>query len=236
MHALLQLLILILAVFSGCAAPQRQPPGAPPSVESVNRDAPGGDAHDPHLAALNRQLKGAWAGRLDKDGQLVVPLPDARNWKRVRYWLFDHFVGFRYGKDFHALTVVLLRDMPAEEPGPVDRSPSERCVRDAEEWARPMLGGFAVESNNWDFELQKWAGQELFVRTADVKVKFGVKKHSFAAAWAGYAAYPNTCMIFGLAVRKGKQAKLAEAVRKRWIDEGMKYMRPRTKERPVRKE
>lgn len=220
----------------GCASQQRKPPGVAPAAESVSRDKPGGDAHDPHWAALDRLLTSTWAGRRDKDRQLVVPLPDAGNWKRVRYWLFNHFVGFRYGKDFHSLNVVMLRDLPPVEPGPVDRTVSERCARDAEEWARPMLGGFAVETDNWDFQLTQWAGRELFVRTADVKVKLGVKNHAFAAAWVGYPAYPDTCMIFGLAVRHGSHAKVAETVRQRWIDEGLKYMHPLTTERPFRKE
>src|SRR5690606_36473528 len=94
---------LLLGTACG-AGSQTQPPGAPPTPTSVTPDRPGGDAHDPHQAALTRQLEADWGYRTDRDRQARFPLPDRKNWKRVRFLLVDHFVGFKYGSDQHALT------------------------------------------------------------------------------------------------------------------------------------
>src|SRR5690606_968610 len=114
-------------------------PGAPPTRASITREHPGGDAEDPHRAALERLLGIGWGHRSDKDDQLLVPLHDVRHWKRVRFWLLDHFTGFRYGTDYHGLSVVLVRDLGGREV--VD---SARCMREAEAWARPQLNAYGV--------------------------------------------------------------------------------------------
>src|SRR5690606_3693419 len=92
--------VLLLTAACGSSG-VTQPPGAPPSPHTVTVAEPGGDAHDPHKAALERQLKEPWGARNDKDDQLHAPTPDWQNWKRVRYWGVDHFTGFRYGDDHH---------------------------------------------------------------------------------------------------------------------------------------
>src|SRR5712675_1924385 len=87
----------LAAVATGCSSTVHAPPGAPPTPKSVTHDHPGGDAADPNEAALQRQLDERWGYQEDKDGQLRIPLVDWKNWERVRYWVFDHFVGFKYG-------------------------------------------------------------------------------------------------------------------------------------------
>ena len=68
----------------GCTGPARRPPGMPPSPESITMSEPGGDAYEPHLAALERQLEQSWGWRSDKDDQVHFPLPDWDNWRRIR--------------------------------------------------------------------------------------------------------------------------------------------------------
>src|SRR5690606_14533247 len=134
----------LLAAVVGCgtgSTPPAQPPAKaqPPSPESVTRDHPGGDSDQPHAAALTRLLESPWGHRVDKDDQLMVPLPDAEHWKRVRYFGVDHFVGFRYGKDHHAMVAVFVQKV---EP---DDLTSEKCLRRFEQWGRPLIQPFDVD-------------------------------------------------------------------------------------------
>src|SRR5687768_13119830 len=100
-----------------------------PSPGSVTRDNPGGDAPDPHAAALRRLLQEPWGARNDKDDQIHAPTPDWEHWKRVRYYSVQHFTGFRYGKDHHAIGIVFVQKMPPGTP-----VKSELCLREFEAW------------------------------------------------------------------------------------------------------
>src|SRR4051812_24731153 len=98
----------LVALGAGCSASAQTPaslPLRPPTPASVTQKEPGGDAADPERAALERLLKEPWGARSDKDEQLLAPLPDWGHWKRLRYWGFDNLVGFRYGKEYRAMTV-----------------------------------------------------------------------------------------------------------------------------------
>src|SRR5687768_11159743 len=66
------------------------PKTRPPTPKSVTRSNPGGDAPDPHEAALRRLLEAPWGARNDKDDQVHAPTPDWENWKRVRYYSVEH--------------------------------------------------------------------------------------------------------------------------------------------------
>src|SRR3954464_11682048 len=124
----------------GCSASAQTPPSAPqppPPPPSVTRKDPGAAAVDPARAALERLLKEPWGARGDKDEQLLAPIPDWEHWKRLRYWGFDNLVGFRYGNEYHAMTVAHVQVMP--EGTPVR---SETCMRAFEDWARPQISGF----------------------------------------------------------------------------------------------
>ena len=74
------------------------------------------------------------------------------------------------------------------------------------------------------------------MRVADAEFEYMFKERQVSAAWASYPAYPDACLIFGLVVPWEGHPDLAKQVRDRWIKEGVKRLRPRTKKRPVRKE
>jgi hypothetical protein len=219
----------------GCASTPRQPPGAPPTPASITRDDPGGDAFDPHAAALQRELDARWGARRDKDNQLVVPLPDKRNWKRVRYFLVDHFTGFRYGEDGHSLNVVLVQDIERKKDAPNQPPDAGMCLTRAEEWAKPQFDAYGIEITSVSTTYVKWKKQEIPVRLADAHFDYLFERHDVSAAWASYPAYPDACLIFGLVVSWEGHPDLAKEVRERWVREGVKRLRPRTKTRPVRK-
>jgi hypothetical protein len=112
---------------------------------------PGGDADDPHRAALVRLLEAPWGARNDKGDQLLAPLPDWENWKRVRYWGFDHIAGFRYGKAYHAVSVARVQELSTGTT-----PTSEACLRAVEAWVRPQLQGFEVKLGPIESKLKRW--------------------------------------------------------------------------------
>ncbi|HEX4335452.1 MAG TPA: hypothetical protein VH062_06030 [Polyangiaceae bacterium] len=224
-------LAAISAVVGGCASTTvHAPPGAPPTARSVTHDNPGGDAADPHQAALQRQLDERWGFQEDKDGQLRIPLVDWRNWERVRYWVLDHFVGFKYGNDYHVLNAVFLDDLP--EGAHVD---SKTCMMRAEKWTYPQLKSFEVKLSDPHFSEVKWQGHSVMVKSVDGYVDLGFERRRFSAAYAAYDAYPDACLVFGVAVPWRDQQELAQKVRDRWIKEAVPLMKPLTPTRPYRK-
>lgn len=203
----------------------------PPTPSSVNVKEPGGDATDPQQAALFRQLDEAWGQRSDRDDQLLVPLPDSGNWKRVRYWGVEHFVGFRYGNDHHLLVIGFVQDVPAGTPVTTDT-----CMRRFEAWGRPQTKPFDVKFGPFAVHQQRWRDKRLEVHAVDGDVSIGFTTTSFSAAWAAYPAYADGCLIYAVAVPWRDHPELAKQVRDRFIAEGFAQIDPKTTERAVRKE
>ncbi len=188
------------------------------------------EIHDEHWVALQRMLSERWGRRADRDDQLLVPLADAGNWKRVRFWLIDHFTGFRYGEDINAVNVVLVQDVEAGVT-----PTAELCMKNAERWARPQMRSFDVRMGPIQSRKAEWRGDEVPVRTADALVDYGFGPMQFSAAWVAYPAYENACLVFAFAVPWGEHRELAQQVRERWIEEGVRKIKPLTDERPQRK-
>lgn len=222
---------LSAALFSlACASTPVQPPGRPPTPASVNRHHPGGDAYDPHEAALQRLLEEPWKRQSDRDWQIRVPLRDRKNWRRTHFWLIDHFTGFRYGDDVHALNVVFVQDIPeGQEPT------NKACMHQLEKWADPQLKNFDVRMGPVATSTARWRKRDLLVRTAYASVDYGFGRESFSLAWAAYPAYPKACLIFSLAIPWRGHKELADRVREQWIAHGLKRLKPLTKTRPYRK-
>lgn len=220
------------SLLAGCgSSAQTQPPGKPPTQATVTMSEPGGDAHDPHWAALTRQLEQPWGWRNDKDDQVHAPLVDWEKWKRVRYWGVEHFTGFRYGDDHHVVSIALVLDVP-----PDSKSNSELCLRRFEAWARPQLKGYDVSLGQFGEHETKWREQPVKIRTVDGWVDTMFSRRHFSGAWAAYAAYPDACLIYAMAVPWRTQPGLAKKVRDRWVAEAFDKMNVLTKTRPFRKE
>ena len=222
----------LVALVAGCSASAQTPPSAPmrpPSPTSVTRREPGGDAPDPQRAALERLLKEPWGARGDKDEQLLAPIPDWEHWKRLRYWGFDNLVGFRYGNEYRAMTVAHVQVMP--EGMPVK---SETCMRAFEDWARPQIKGFDVKLEPFRVKVTRWRDQPLVIQSVDGWVSWGIGSADFSAAWAAYPAYPDACLIYGVAVPWRDQGELAKKVRDRFIEEGLVTFQALTPEKPYR--
>ena len=208
----------------------RQPPGKAPSPQTVSVAEPGGDAHDPHEAALRRQLEQPWGRRNDKDDQVHVPTPDWEHWKRVRYWGVEQFAGWRYGDDHHVMAMLFVQDVP-----PGENNDSETCLRRFEAWGRPQIRGYDVKLGPMGMRQASWRDQPIVVKWVDGHVDLGFKRRQFSAAWSAYPAYADACLIYAVGVPWDGHEDLAKRVRDRWLDEGFERMQPLTPEKPVRK-
>src|SRR6202008_639942 len=122
----------------------------------------------------------------------------------VRYWALDHFLGFRYGADYHVVNVVFIHDLPEGTP-----NNSLTCMRKIEKWGRPQLKAFEVKLSEPHTVEQKWRDKPVLVTSVDGYVDFGLKRRQFSAAYAAYPAYPNACLVFGMAVPWDGQEALA---------------------------
>ncbi|HET9954195.1 MAG TPA: hypothetical protein VFQ61_06815 [Polyangiaceae bacterium] len=200
-----------------------------PSPESVTMQQPGGDAPDRHAAALQRLLNEQWEPRSDRDEQLRIALPDAGNWKRVRYFGVEHFVGFRYGQDYHAMAVVFVLDVEEERPS------SEDCLRHFDAWGRPQTQPFDVDFEPFKPHHSKFQGRSLITLAVDGQLSLGFSRPKFAAAWAAYPAYAKACLISAVAVPERDAPELAKQVRDRFVAEGFAKLEPLTETRPYRK-
>lgn len=195
----------------------------------MTRDHPGGDAPDQHEAALRRLLLEPWGARNDKDDQVHAPTPDWEHWKRVRYYNVEHFTGFRYGKDHHAIGIVFIQKMPPGTP-----VKSELCLREFEAWGRPQIKSIDVKFGPFSQKLSRWRDQTLVIQSVDGRVNWGFAAIEFSAAWAAYPAYPDACLIYAVALPWRGHADLARAVRDRWVTEGFVFMHPLTEQVPYR--
>src|SRR5215475_1457966 len=96
----------VLGLVVGCSSSTQgvyRPVHAAPPPKDDGKPAEGGKGGGEHSAALEQLKIGPADGRSDKQNSMRVPLPDAPNWTRVRFWGVPSLVGFRYGKDHHAI-------------------------------------------------------------------------------------------------------------------------------------
>lgn len=200
-----------------------------PTPGSVNMARPGGDAPDPHAAALVRLLEEPLGALRDKDNQVVLEYPDHRNWKRVRFRTFDHLIGFRYGDKFNGTIVVLAHDTRAGR-----KSESRACIRQVETLARPRLRALSVKIGPILETEITWHDQRVIVHSVDGAFPWGFQRIEFSAAWAAYPAYEKACLIQGIGIKHENRPDLARLVRDRWIREVAAAIEPRTTEKPFR--
>lgn len=222
---------LVCALAAACTTPVRRPPGMPPSPESITRERPGGDAYEPHVAALDRQLEQPWGWRNDKDDQVHFPLPDWENWRRVRIRFVDHLAAFRYGDDRHVFSAAfVVRTPDGEAPT------SAACMAEFERQALDRASSYRVRYTPVSEHASSWRREPLVVHATDGELSFFFTRYDFSAAWAAYPAYEDGCLVYAVVVQWEGQRELARRVRDRWIEEGFSGLTTLTKTRPFRRE
>ncbi len=129
---------------TGCSssAVQSTTPSKPVAPSPPPRDdgkpAEGGDGGDLHSAALEQLRIAALGPKTDKQNSIVVPLPDAPNWTRVRFLTVPGLVGFRYGKSHHAIVAGFVTHVD-------DNTVEGACSKSFESWAMPWVEAFEVD-------------------------------------------------------------------------------------------
>jgi hypothetical protein len=222
-------LVLGLGAGLGCSAavPARPPqPVAPaPPPKDDGQPAQGGEGGLEHAAALEQLLVGRLGWRVDKQASLRVQLPDAAHWTRVKFWGLKSLVGFRYGKDHHAIVGAFVVHVDDETvPG--------ACGREFEKWAQPYIDSFEVAIEHDPPQALSWHGKivdvdSLVARTATLGVR-----DEYAATYATYPVWKKACLVVGIAVPARDELERAKAVRDRFAREVLPALRVMATEEP----
>ena len=231
--------VLVLAAGAGCSStslPSTVPPrpvAAAPPPKDDGKTAQGGAAGDSHSAALEQLLIAPTGPKTDKQNSIVVLLPDAPNWTRVRFLTVPGLVGFRYGKSHHAIVAGFVTHVD-------DNTVEGACTRSFETWAMPWVEAFEVDLKHdapaaftWTLPAPKAPmGQgtpkkiaildvdPLFAKTATV-----LSRENYAAAWTAYPAWDKACLVVGVAIPARDDEPRARDVRDRFVKEVFPHVR-----------
>lgn len=192
-------------------------PAAPPPKDDGSA-AQGGGGGTAHAAALEQLKTAKLEMRPDKQNSVRLPLPDGSNWTRVKFWGVPSLVGFRYGKDHHAIVggwVIEVDDNAAEGS----------CARAFERMAKPVAETFDVELEHepphaftWKFRKEPTVHvvsvDSVFAKTATLAAR-----DKYAGAYASYPAWPGRCLVMGVAVPVRADEPRAREVRDRFVKE-----------------
>lgn len=168
--------------------------------------------------------------RTDRDHQARFPLPDRKNWLRVRFTMIEHFSGFTYGEEEHSLAIAVVQPLTDDDP-----ATSAACVQRFEEDARGQVSELGGRLGPTATTMRKWQKFPLVIRTAIGDIDILFKHYRAALAWTGYPAYEGHCMIYAVVIPYTDGDKeLAWALRERWLD-GFKKFKPLTETAPFRR-
>lgn len=214
----------------GCAsaaAPSHPQPVTPvaaaPPPKDDGKPAQGGQGGKEHAAALE-QLKAArldW--RVDRQNSVRVLLPDAGTWLRVKFWGVQSLVGFRYGKDHHAIVGGFIVHVP-------DETIPEACGKAFEAWAQPYVDAFEVELEHDPPQAVPWNGKIVDIDSLVATTATLGSHDQYAASYAAYPAWPGACLILGIAIPARDELERAKAVRDRIAKEVLPKVRVSEKE------
>ena len=210
------------------AIPSRPVAPSPPPKDD-GKPAQGGSGGDTHSAALEQLRVAATGPRADKQNSILVPLPDAANWTRVRFLTVPGLVGFRYGKSHHAIVAGFITHVD-------DNTAEGACNKSFEKWAMPWVEAFEVDLHHdapsafsWtvpDAKPVKVAGAALIapkrIAIVDVdplmaKTATVLSRENYAAAWTAYPAWDKACLIVGVAIPSREDEGRARDVRDRFV-------------------
>ena len=210
------------------AQPSRQVAAASPPRDD-GKSAQGGAGGSAHSAALEQLKVAPIVPKADKQNAVHVPLPDAEHWTRVRFLTLKSLVGFRYGKDHHAIFAGFVTHVD-------DNRVQGACNKSFEQWAAPYIDAFEVELKHDPPVAFSWsapgppvpAGVEappkkiaiVDVDPVHAKTATVLARESYEAAWAAYPAWGDrACLVMGVAVPARDDPQRAKEVRDRFLHE-----------------
>lgn len=237
--ALVAIAAIATAACSSASIPNAPPkPVAPaPPPKDDGKTSQGGAQGDTHAAALE-QLKVAPIGpKTDKQNSIVVPLPDAPNWTRVRFLTVPSLVGFRYGKAHHAIVAGFITHVD-------DNTVEGACAKSFESWAMPWIEAFEVDLHHdqpvafsWTVPAPKPPAPSPIgpapapappkkIAIVDIdpvvaKTATVLSRETYAAAWSAYPAWDKACLVVGVAIPGRDDEARAKEVRDRFVKEVM---------------
>jgi hypothetical protein len=213
---------------AGCSAgapAHPQPVLAAPPPKDDGKPAQGGEGGLQHAAALEQLKGGRLDWRMDRQNSVRLQLPDAEHWMRVKFWGVKSLVGYRYGKDHHAIVAGFVVHVDDENaPG--------ACGKAFEEWAQPWVDSFEVAIEHDPPRAVTWNGKiadidSLVATTATIGVR-----DEYAVAYATYPAWKGACLVLGIAVPAREELERAKAVRDRFASEVLPSLQVTTPEEP----
>ncbi|HEY8078622.1 MAG TPA: hypothetical protein VIF62_31040 [Labilithrix sp.] len=203
-------------------SPKNVAPAPPPKDDgnAAQGSKVGGDAHS---AALEQLKIGPIVAKPDKQNSVLVPLPDGEHWTRVRFLTLPSLVGFRYGKEHHAIVAAFVTHVP-------DNTVQGACPQSFEDWAKPLLQAFDVELSHDTPTAFSWtmpktdpkAPKQIAIVDVDslmAKTATILAHEKYAAAWSAYPAWKGACLAVGVAVPLLDDEERAKAVRDRFVSE-----------------
>lgn len=206
---------------AGPQAPSRPVVAAPPPTDD-GKEARGGDGGEAHSARLEQLKIAPVLPRGDKQASVLIPLPDGANWTRVRFMTVPSLVGFRYGKDHHAIVAAFVTHVD-------DNAAQGACNKSFESWATPWIEAFEVDLKHEAPSAFPWsppsdASSPKVVSIVDVDPVFAktatvLSRESYAAAWSAYPAWSKACLVVGVAVPARDDEPRAREVRDRFVRE-----------------
>lgn len=221
-------LLLFALLGAGCstanAAPPPSRPVAPaPPPKDDGKAAQGGSGGSAHAAALEQLKVANISPKSDKQGAILVPLPDAEHWTRVRFLTVKSLVGFRYGKDHHAIFAGFVTHVD-------DNTVQGACNKAFEQWAAPWLDAFEVELKHEPPVAFSWSPpakpkQPKNVAIVDLdpvmaKTATVLARESYEAVWGAYPAWgTKACLVVGVAIPQRDDPLRAREVRDRFVKE-----------------
>ncbi len=193
-------------------------PSAPTKDDGATAKGAGVAGGEEHAATLEQLKLAAPVLRVDKQKSVRIPLPDGKNWTRVKFFGVESLVGFRYGKDHHAVIGAFVTHVD-------DNQASNACPKSFEKWAAPWVDAFDVTVKHEAPLAVTWrplpASKEV-PQIVDIDSVFAetatlVDHDSYAGAYATYPVWSNACLIIGMAVPARGESSRAKEVRDRFV-------------------
>lgn len=198
----------------------RQPPGIPPTPKTITREEPGGDAHDPLRAALDRLQTEPWGWRADKRDVFHFPLSDWKNWRRVRFWGVPAFVGFRYGDKHRAVAALWARKL---KDG--DAATADTCMKRFEDWGHGVADQYSTKISEVQEQRVTWReADDVLVKTLEAQVKTLLSRRRYLGVVGATIGWPGVCVAYGYAFDADEVESEARAARDRYAREAYKQL------------
>jgi hypothetical protein len=202
-----------LACSAGSGSHVITPVAASPPPKDDGKPAQGGTGGSGHAAALEELRIAPVGPRVDKQSSVKIPLPDAEHWTRVKFWGVPSLVGFRYGKEHHAIVAGVITHVE-------DNTAPGACEKSFEKLAGPLVEAFEVDVDREEPRIVPWNGTNADIEVVLAKSATLVARDTYGVTYGIYPAWgKRACLIVGVAVPSRDEDERAIQVRDRFARE-----------------